>query len=137
MKYQTYAKVFIALVSIHQLIIGVLGSLSPELSQALGKLAWNATIDPTPQYFLVAVLMNTYIIGFGLFLWFLSRNPAKHTKYFWVPTTVFSLQAIQTIIHFGEFTKFFAVPNAMAWLNVLITAVVVAIFVYLKNKLEK
>ncbi len=136
MKSNKLASIVLVIVGIHQLIIGILGSLSPEMSQTLGKIAWGATIDPTPQYFLVAVLLNTYMIGFGIFALFLSKNPTKHIRFLWIPIIVFGLQALQTVFHFNDFTRVFSVTNAIAIFNVLITAAVTLLLFYCKSKLE-
>ncbi len=136
MKSNKLASIALVIVGIHQLIIGVLGSLSPEMSQTLGKIAWGATVNPTPQYFLVAVLMNTYMIGFGIFALLLSKNPAKHVDFLWIPIVIFGLQAVQTVLHFVDFTEAFSVPETVAMFNVLVTAVVALVLYYCKTKLK-
>lgn len=127
----------LTLLGLHHLAIGILGSISVDWSKTVGLAVWGASVDPSPQYFLLAVLLNMYLIGFGLFMIVIAKHLDKYKDLLIIPVVVLVLQAFLSFVHFMDYVTAFQVSTGRTWMNIIVTLIFAALIWWLRPSSKK
>lgn len=130
----TITKWFLRIVGLFHLIVGILGSLSDALYLKIMAIAWQATVDLTPQFAFTTKLMSAYVIGFALLVLFISIDPVKYRTFMLIPIFVISLEFLQSIFRYELVNSIFSIAPINTTINLAISLLLIIGFIFIYRR---
>ncbi len=94
---------------IYHVLMGVCGILSGSLAAWAARTLWHANVNVDMQFTYLAKFLGAYVIGFGVMLLLIAKDPVRYAGMVYPAVVVAVLRIAERLIFAGELKSAFGI----------------------------
>ena len=109
MNQHTGIKVLAGFMGVYHILMGVFGIASSSMAAWAAHALWHATVNVDAQFTYLAKFLGAYVVGFGVMLLFIAKDPVRYGALVYPAILVGVLRIAERLVFANELKSAFGI----------------------------